>query len=329
MTRPYRLAEGGFVALLSLSSTPVKFPRRWKRAIAGLAEKNLQAHSDWCPQRDWFGQGGSAKQRTEDLEGAVQDSTVHAIISTTGGFTAADLLPLLDFAKVGNGRKVICGFSDMTALLNAITSQTGLLTFYGPALLPCFGEVGGVHPYTFDNFANVVMASASPGQLNPPVASSAEFLYWDRDDIRPRRQLATSAWKAFGKGRADGLLIGGHLESFAALLDTPYFSYRDNQLVFLETESPDEDARRVLDNLKERGIFERAAGLVWGRQWPSEGPGSLVKEFLQAVGVEQGTPVLYDVDFGHTQARLTLPIGGRAIVCADSGTLTLPDSYVS
>lgn len=77
----------------------------------------------------------SISERIDDIHAAFSDPNVKAIQTVIGGFTSNELLPYLDFDLIANNPKIICGFSDFTALANAITAKTGLVTYYGPAYI--------------------------------------------------------------------------------------------------------------------------------------------------------------------------------------------------
>jgi muramoyltetrapeptide carboxypeptidase len=70
--------------------------------------------------------------RAADLNAAFADTSVDAIFCLHGGYGASRILPLLDYETIRKNPKVICGYSDITALLNAIHRLTGLVTFHGP-----------------------------------------------------------------------------------------------------------------------------------------------------------------------------------------------------
>ena len=69
----------------------------------------------------------------EDLHDAFLDSTVDVILATIGGFNSNELLPYLDYDLIAKHQKIICGYSDTTAILNAIYAKTGLVTYMGPS----------------------------------------------------------------------------------------------------------------------------------------------------------------------------------------------------
>lgn len=71
--------------------------------------------------------------RVADLEIAFADESVDAILTTIGGVNCNELLPYLDFDLIARHPKIFCGYSDTTALLNAIYAKTGMQTYMGPA----------------------------------------------------------------------------------------------------------------------------------------------------------------------------------------------------
>jgi muramoyltetrapeptide carboxypeptidase len=69
---------------------------------------------------------------------AFADENIHGIICARGGYGAAQLLPLLDFALPRRTRKFFMGFSDVTALHIAL-NNIGVPTFHGPMVATeCF-----------------------------------------------------------------------------------------------------------------------------------------------------------------------------------------------
>ena len=62
----------------------------------------------------------SIKSRVADLHAAFADDSVDAILATIGGFNSNELLPYLDYDLIAKHPKIICGYSDSTAFLNAI-----------------------------------------------------------------------------------------------------------------------------------------------------------------------------------------------------------------
>lgn len=77
-------------------------------------------------------QSSSVESRISDLHDAFCDPNVKAIFSVVGGFNSNGLLDSIDYDLIRANPKIFCGFSDITAIATAITSQTGLVTYSGP-----------------------------------------------------------------------------------------------------------------------------------------------------------------------------------------------------
>lgn len=70
--------------------------------------------------------------RVDDLHAAFADKGVKAILAARGGANVNQILEYIDYSLIYNNPKIICGFSDITALENAIFTKTGLVTYHGP-----------------------------------------------------------------------------------------------------------------------------------------------------------------------------------------------------
>lgn len=99
----------------------------------------------------------NAKDRAEDLNEAFRDKNVKAILTVIGGFNSNQILKYLDFEMIKNNPKILCGFSDITILLDAIYAKTGLVTYYGPHY-SSFGMKKGFE-YTLEKFKSMFFGS--------------------------------------------------------------------------------------------------------------------------------------------------------------------------
>ena len=83
-------------------------------------------------ERDLF-DSASIASRVEDLHEAFADESVDAILATIGGYNSNELLPYLNYDLIAQNPKIFCGYSDTTALLNAIYAKTSMQTYMGPS----------------------------------------------------------------------------------------------------------------------------------------------------------------------------------------------------
>jgi muramoyltetrapeptide carboxypeptidase len=100
------------------------------RSIASkrLEEMELKvSFSKHCEERDIF-DSSSLESRLEDLHEAFADKNVKAILTAIGGCNSIHLLKDLDYDLISKNPKILCGYSDITTLQNAIFAKTGLVT---------------------------------------------------------------------------------------------------------------------------------------------------------------------------------------------------------
>lgn len=261
----------------------------------------------------WGYLAGRDRDRAADINQFFADDAIAGIVCYTGGWGSPRLLPLLDYDLIVRKPKVFIGYSDITALLNAIHLRTGLVTFHGP--------VGGsvFEPYTLENFRRVVMTAAPAGVQSQPEKKPTELV------DRTNRVLRING------GKATGRLIGGNLTMFASLMGTPYEPDTTGAIVFLEDVREDlYRIDRMLTQLALGGKFDRAAGVVFGRcsECSYKGPTFSLEDILRDRFEPLKVPAISGLSFGHIDQKLTLPVGITATLDGDAGTLRIDEAAV-
>lgn len=252
--------------------------------------------------------GESDTAKAEELMASFADPQVRAIVAARGGYGAMRLLPLLDWGTIRANPTIFCGFSDITALHQAIRRETGLVTFHGPiasrasaeAQLPEF-NADGLHRAFFSTEPLGTVRSPPDG---PPVLTLRD-------------------------GRARGRLVGGNLSLLAALAGTPWALDARGAILLLEdvAEAPYR-VDRMLTQLLLSGALVGVAGIVFGDSPTCERiddgrPSLMLHEVLEDRLGPLGVPLIYGFPCGHSPFRATLPLGLPAELDAGSGSLTL------
>ncbi|HEM5928000.1 TPA: LD-carboxypeptidase [Streptococcus suis] len=242
--------------------------------------------------------------RVADLEAAFADESVDAILTTIGGFNCNELLPYLDFDLIACHPKIFCGYSDTTALLNAIYAKTGMQTYMGPA----YSSFKMVQAQEYQTEAWLKAVTQDSYELTPSPEWSSDA--WYLPDA-PRTFYQTE-WKVYNPGQASGIAIGGNISTLNLLTGTEFAPRPDEYILFLE-EAEDDDylviARHLTALLQ---AYPNPQALVFGR-FPKET--KMTEDILLAILDKHPTlktiPVLYDLDFAHTQPLFTITIGGQ------------------
>jgi muramoyltetrapeptide carboxypeptidase len=258
-------------------------------------------------ERDDF-DSASVGSRVADIHAAFADPGVQGILTVIGGFNCNELLPHLDWDLIAQHPKVFCGYSDITALHNAILARTGLVTYSGPHW-STFGMRDHLET-TLDWFSKACL-SEDPFELHPSPNWTDDLWFLDQD----RRVLRPSeGWWSIGSGRARGRLIGGNLCTLNLLQGTSYWQGLDGAILAVEDDELSDPATfaRDLTSLLQQPDAGGLRGLIVGRFQRASGMSrDLLEQILHRQQPLVGLPVMANVDFGHTSPLATLPVGGQ------------------
>ena len=250
----------------------------------------------------------SIKNRVDDFNYALKDKKIDIILSVLGGYNANQLLDYLDYDLIKRKNKIICGYSDITVLLNAIYKMSSIITYLGPTF-HSFAMIKGLDG-TIDYF-NKAINKESYYLLDPPYYSS-DFWY---DDQENRKFIKNKGLKVINNGVAEGIIIGGNLCSFNLLQGTKYMPDLTNKILFLEddalvgVEFPYEFDRNLV-SLMQQPNFDKVRGIVIGRAHKCTKMNLLKWRKILNKKELKNIPVIVNANFGHTTPNATIPIGG-------------------
>lgn len=222
------------------------------------------------------------REKAAILNQFYRDRRVRVIFDVSGGNASNELLPYLDYEAAKREPKLFWGYSDCTALLNAIYAETG-----NPGVL-----------WQIRNLAK--------GDGN---RQKARFQRWieGRDS-----ELFQVNWQFRQGSFMEGILVGGNLRCFLKLAGTPYFPDLEGKLLFLEglSGSPAFLAS-LLSQLAQTGAFNKISGLLLGtftelesrQEYPD------IFELLLRCGLPERLPVAATGEVGHGADAKALWIG--------------------
>lgn len=242
---------------------------------------------------------GSDAERLDDLQAAFDDPTVDAVWALRGGYGSARIVDDLALARMRTDPIPFLGFSDNTALHARLTTL-GVVSFHAPH--PTADGPAADDPW----FARVLGRPEAPGTVPGRAA----------DTLLP--------------GRAEGRIVGGNLALLASLCGTPdAVSTRGRILLLEDVGEPAYRVDRMLVQLQRAGCIEGLAGLAFGQftDVPEEGGDEVRRvavDFAEALGV----PTVWGLPVGHARDNAVIPLGTRAVLDADAGTLALVEAAV-
>lgn len=289
--RPAPLVPRSRVQLIAPAS-PFDQPR-FEAGTALLERRYEVTQGDALFARRGFLAGPDAA-RLRDLQAALRDPSVGAILPARGGYGATRLLPALDLGEIARGSKWLVGLSDITAL-HAVWARAGLCSIHG------------------------AMVCSLPDAS--PALQAAWFGLLEGDSPAPLTNLSCLA-----PGRAQGRLFGGNLTVLSALVGTPYLPPLEDVVLLLEDigERPYR-LDRMLTTMLQAGFFRGVRAVVLGQFTDCNAGADAVSahdvlvERLSTLGV----PVLANAPFGHIAENTPLLLGSHAQVDADAGVVSL------
>ena len=250
--------------------------RRGYRVVEG---RSLRAHHGYL--------AGTDAQRAADLNRALADDSLDAVIFARGGYGSGRILERLEFSPLRRRPKIFLGYSDITAFYAALLNATGIPGFYGPMVL---------------NF-------------NGPGTEFRESSLWAALERRPGwNRFSLSPGGVLRGGAARGRLVGGCLSLLVSLIGTPYDLDSRGAILFWE-EVGEEPYKidRMLNHLRMAGKLRHLRGMVVGRLQGCEAKGSAAGLPLPEILRDhlRGTdfPVVINFPAGHAPGKVTLPLG--------------------
>ncbi|WP_030540170.1 LD-carboxypeptidase [Sphingobium sp. DC-2] len=258
---------------------------------------------------------GKDADRAADVNAMFADPEVRAVFAVRGGWGCARILPYLDFATIRANPKLLVGFSDITALHLAFAARAGFPTIHGPNAASSWPR------FSWDAFRAIAFDGATPLLVNP-------VAHEDRLVQRSGRI------RTFRGGKAAGRLLGGNLTVLAALVGTPWMPAFDRAILFMEDvgEAPYR-IDRMLTQLSLAGLLGKVAGVVFGQctncaASDASYGGFTVSEVLQQHLEPLGVPAFQGAAIGHVASQFSLPVGVRAEIDADLGSIRLLEPAV-
>ena len=313
--KPERLQPGDIVGIVAPASPPPD-PKAIDRIVAQVERlgfkpklaRNVRARHGFL--------AGSDRERATDLMAMFADKKVRGIICVRGGYGAARILNLLDYAVIRRNPKVLAGYSDITSLHCALMTKANLVSFHSP------------------------MLNEGLGSEKFPAFSNESFLR-NVTEAKPSGSICAGYKEKtvaiLRRGVVEGRLIGGNMSLLVTTIGTPYQPQFKNRILFFEdiSERPYR-LDRLLTHLLNAGVLQQVVGVAVGVNQDCDDAADakakeykqtsadVLKERLQPLGV----PVVTGLPFGHQPMNATIPIGVRARLDANRGDLVILEAAV-
>ena len=306
LRKPAALQPGDLVRVIAPAS-PLTDPDRLAGGLATLESWGLRVRTrEGFNDRRHLFFAGRPEERAAELMEALLDPECKAVLPVRGGYGLQTVLPLLDAQAIrAAAPTIVVGCSDLTALLNWLVQEAGQTCVHGP------------------------MVGALAGDRDVPGRDRLRALLFDGGKPPALRPTGDAHSFCASPGVATGRAVGGSLSLLAATCGTPYQVDTRGAVLFIE-EVGERPYRvdRTLVQLAQAGLFDHAAGVVFGDFTGCDEPGGKVswRDAVDRVFRRRPLPVLTGVPFGHGNPNLAWPLGVRVHLDAGAGVVTFREA---
>jgi len=290
-TYPPFLKEGDKVAIISPAGKDDM--GQFEGAIKRLKEWHLVPYIERYATGSYGDYSGTVEERAEDLQHAMDDKDVKAILCSRGGYGVVQIIHKLNFKQFRKYPKWIIGYSDITALHNVIQTQ----------------KVASLHSPMAEQMADL-----------PDSDKSNTYLKNILFGTLPEYHIDASPYDHYGK--ASGVIRGGNLSVLYGLRGTSYDIPAKGTILFIE----DIGERyyvieRMLYDLKLGGVLDHLSGLIIGQfnkldktEWMNN------KDTYQSIAnllSEYHYPICFGFPVGHVTDNYPLIEGSKVEITVD------------
>ncbi len=310
LIKPKALKEGSTIALTApashaslweLRSVSRKLQSIGLNVIYGNTIKNYKSKYRYFSAPD--------EARAKEFMDLIRNKDIDGIMACRGGYGSTRIIDKLDFDEIRNNPKIIVGYSDITTLLNAVYKFSNLASFHGPV---------GVSTFNYFTLKNMKSVLFKEKEFKPIT-------------LKDRRI------KTITQGIGKGYLVGGNLTVLVDSLGTPFEIDTERAILFIEEVSEDPyKIDRMLTHLYNCGKLQNCAGIMFGHYknldrrynfYPNKS--FTARQVIESRLKQLKVPSVIGVPIGHMEDKWTLPIGIKAKLDADNGSLTILESAVS
>ncbi|MEM4672531.1 MAG: LD-carboxypeptidase [Sulfolobales archaeon] len=319
--KPPKIRSGARVLLIAPSSYPVYPEMNLSMGVEILRKYGFNivfGDSVRYALRKWY-LSAPEEVRVRDLIEGFRREDIDVIWCVRGGAGGLRLLDYIDYDLIARNPKPLIGFSDITALQNALYSRTGLISIHGEmiATTPKLGDEIGLERFKRNLEMVIKILRGETLELRHP-----------EDGAFP---------KTINPGKTSGEIVGGNLILFTLVQGTPYRVNTENKIVFLEDIR--EDAWRIDNYLTTLALGEhlqKASGVIFG-EFP-EPEAKTPAPSIEEVIIDRARRYIKTPSFlnfpcchggdEHGHYVYPLAIGSRITMDADEGVVYMEEPAV-
>jgi muramoyltetrapeptide carboxypeptidase LdcA involved in peptidoglycan recycling len=340
MIKPAKLHKGDVIGIISPSwGGPSILPHIYENGLKNLKSLGFSVKEFPTARGDAKYQYQNPKVRAEDVNAAFADQEVKGIITSIGGDDAVRILPYLDKEVIAKNPKFFMGYSD-TTILTTFCNKLGIVTFNGPSIMAGFSQMEAEGKQFRKHLEEFMFGDFIEFEYQPYDNYFNNYPDWSDQANTGKVSQArkNNGWRWLqGTSTVRGELLGGNIEVLEFIKGTDYWFTKDfwnGKILFFETSEDKPTVNQVMYMLRNygmQGIFDRVSAVLFGRarDYSIEEKKELDITLINVIGSEFGRrelPIVSNMDFGHTDPQVILPLGIKAEVNTSEKSFKLLES---
>lgn len=339
MKKVKKLKPGSKIAIISPSNgLPFLFPEIYELGLKNLREifefEIVEMPTARMKPDKLY---NNPKLRANDINKAFQDDSIDGIITSIGGYESVRILEYLNTDIILNNPKFIMGFSDASTFLSYL-NKLGMITFYGPSVMAGLAQIKYLPTEFSEHVRSILFGSKFPYDYSPYSIWTNGYKDWsDKETLGQCTEFFNNekGWDFLqGNKMTEGRLWGGCMEVLEFIKSTKYWpdeDFWDDKILFFETSEDKPSPIQVgcmLRNYGIQGILNRVKGVIFGRpkdysESEKEELNKVVLDIIRKEFNSKEIPIVMNVDFGHTDPKIILPLGCRTRIDPAEKKITL------
>jgi muramoyltetrapeptide carboxypeptidase LdcA involved in peptidoglycan recycling len=326
MIKPAKLHKGDTIGIISPSwGGPSVFPHVYENGLKHLKALGFETKEFPTARGDAKYQYQNPKVRAEDVNAAFADKEVRGIITTIGGDDSVRILPFLDKDIIRNNPKFFMGYSDAT-ILTTFLNSLGLVAFNGPSIMAGFSQMEAEGEEFKKHIEDFLLGDQTGYEYKPYPNYFNNYPDWNNKSSTGRvsEAVKNSGWRWLqGYSIVTGELFGGCIEVLEFIKSTDYWfdkNFWNGKILFFETseDKPTIDqVKFMLRNYGIQGVFDKAKAVLFGRardysESEKEELDNMILNVIKNEFSNKVMPIVTNMDFGHTDPQIILPLGVKA-----------------
>ncbi len=242
---------------------------------------------------------GTDSQRLADLQEALDDSSVAAILCARGGYGLTRLAGAISFEGFRRSPKWIVGFSDITVLHLLVNKLCSTASIHGEVVA---------------NYANSNKTERSVMSVRNLLFGAPQSCEWEGKVLNP--------------ATAEGVLTGGNLSIIHNMAAAGLLPDMRGKILFLEDIGEYHyHIDRMLSALKLAGVLRDLKAIVTGQfTAPKDGEipfGKTAEEIVADIAGDYGYPIYTRFPAGHDSDNVALLMGAETELSVSDGRCSL------